>query len=69
MKFRNTSCKASFVHHGKRYTRKVYEFLDPDTGWWRECIKLREGYIPLDYFEDVTIRDEGAYMPGTWAAY
>lgn len=73
---RKTSKMAWIRFNGKTYKRRVYEFLDPDTRWWRECVKQGSmcgsdpnAFIVLDFFENGYVRDEGAYMPGTWASY
>lgn len=73
-KTHKTTRKARIRWNGKTYTRRIYEFLDPDTKWWRDCVKLGSmslyngnSLCPLDSFDDVTVCEEGAYMPGRWA--
>ena len=68
-----TSKKARIKFGGKTYKRCIYEGYDTSIGWWREYVHLGSmGYEPnafvaLDTFDDYTIRDEGAYFPGTWS--
>lgn len=73
MKIYKTSRKAKIRFNGRTYTRRIYEFLDDDTRWWRDCIRQGSmcGYDPntlivLDAFEDVTIIEEAIGMPGKW---
>ena len=71
-----TSKVARIKWNGKTLRRIVYEFYDDEKHWWSECVRLGSmsqynpnAYIPLDHFDEYTIRDEGAYIPGTYAAW
>lgn len=73
MEIYKTSHKAKIRFNGRTYTRRVYEFLDDDTKWWRDCVKQGamcgcdpNAFIVLDSFEDVTVIEEAIGMPGKW---
>lgn len=74
-KLSKTTRKARIKRDGKWYERVIYEFLDEDTGWWRDCVKLGsmsaynpECYVPLDTFEDDEYRviELASGTPGRW---
>lgn len=74
MKLYKTSKKARIKLGGKTYTRVVYEGYDEATAWWRDYVRLGSmsmgspnAFCALDTFDEYTMRDEDAYMPGTWA--
>jgi hypothetical protein len=71
---RRTTRKVSIRFGGKTYRRRVYEFLDEEIGWWRDCVKLGsmsvynpDCYVPLDTFEEYSTTEEAACIPGRWA--
>lgn len=73
MQLHRTTRKARIRFGGSTYRRVVYEFLDDETKWWRECVKLGsmsaynpECYVPLDTFDDYTVIEEACGMPGRW---
>lgn len=73
MKLYKTSRKARIRFNGRTYTRRIYEFIDGDTGWWRECVKQGamcgcdpNAFIVLDHFDNVTVTEEASGMPGRW---
>lgn len=73
MQLYKTSRKAKIKFGGKTYTRTVYEGYDPAVNWWNDFVRLGSigdnprAFVALDSFENYTTRDEGTYMPGTWA--
>lgn len=73
MQLYKTSRKARIKFGGKTYTRCIYEGYDTNAGWWRDYVRLGSmscspnALVALDTFNDYTVRDEGSYMPGTWA--
>ena len=70
--FRRTTRVAYIKFGGKRYKRVVYEFIDPETGWWRDCVRIAsmgsnpDSYCPLDRFHDVKVIEMASGMPGQW---
>lgn len=70
---RRTTRVATIRWNGKRYRRRVYEFIDPDTRWWRDTVRLgamsmwnSDSFVPLDTFDEYEVFEEAIGMPGKW---
>ena len=70
-----TSRKAVINLGSKKYRRNVYEYIDPKTKWWVDCVRigsmsgdsrLQRDFTPLDCFEDVVVTETATGMPGQW---
>ena len=61
MELHKTTRKAVIKFGGKRYERRIYEFIDPVAKWWRDAVKLGsmgsdpQAYVPLDTFDDYKV--------------
>ena len=68
-----TSRRAKIRWNGKEYERVVYEFMDDEVNWWRDCVRLGgmslyapNAFVPLDTFEDYRVFEHATVMPGRW---
>jgi hypothetical protein len=68
-----TSRRAKIRWNGKEYERVVYEFMDDESRWWRDCVRLGgmslytpNAFVPLDTFDEYRVFEEAVMMPGRW---